>query len=114
MLTFIFERVVPFLNTLGAGVALCVNWRAVKLGPPAHRPLRTVIASLCALYVVAYTLLWTGIILGASERGYWSQGMAAVGLVAWPIVWVWPPLASAQSMRELHSAIRSRQEEGEL
>ena len=73
MLTFLMERLVPLCNTVMAAWAFRENLLAVKLGPPAHRRVRASIAALCALYVVAYSLLWTGIVTGAIDRNYWSR-----------------------------------------
>lgn len=104
------EELIIAVNALLALGSVVVNACAARDGLLRFRVVHAAVASLALCYVALYGWL----LLFDPPLQTWSSVGRGLSVTAWPIVWVWPPLASAQSMRELHSAIRSRQEEGEL
>jgi len=104
------EELIIAVNALLALGSVVVNACAARDGLLRFRVVHAADASLGVLYALLYGWL----LLFDPPLQTWSSVGRGLSVTAWPIVWVWPPLASAQSMRELHSAIRSRQEEGEL
>jgi len=104
------EEVIIAINAAMALGASALNWWAARDGLLRFRVVHAAVASLALCYVALYGWL----LLFDPPLQTWSSVGRGLSVTAWPIVWVWPALTSAQSMRELHSAIRSRQEEGEL
>jgi hypothetical protein len=88
-----YTRVVPFLNTVGALVAVHFNVRAAYLGRPTASQLRLTIALMAATYAFAYTLLWTGFV---ADRAAWSETLAILSAVSWWVAWTQPARVSTE------------------
>ena len=104
------EELIIAVNALLALGSVVVNAWAARDGLLRFRVVHAAVASLGVLYALLYGWL----LLFDPPLQTWSSVGRGLSVTAWPIVWVWPALASVRAMRELHSAIRSRQEEGEL
>lgn len=66
--------------------AVSAGWAAVR-GPRNTLVLNMARGALATVYFAGYIwLLATDV-----DRGEWSEVMTGVGLVSWPVVWIYPP-----------------------
>lgn len=100
------EELIIVINAVMALGASAVNWWAARDGQLRFRVMHAAVASLALLYSALYGWL----LLFDPPLRTWSSIWRGLSLTAWPIVWIWPAGVSVRAMRELHVAIRSRQE----
>lgn len=100
------EELIIAVNALLALGSVVVNWWASRDGLLRFRVMHAAVASLAILY----TALYGWLLLFDPPLRTWSSIGRGLSLTAWPIVWVWPAWVSVSAMRELHAAIRTRQE----
>ena len=94
-------NVEPLLNAaLAFGAVVANAWGAVR-GDPNVRPLRVAVAALAALYACGYVVLAAGM-----DRLAWSLFFGRVAFVAWPVVWILPPVLAARAYRALEQSVR--------
>lgn len=83
-----------FMATLAAGTHLRASQRGRKAT-------HVMVAVLAGLYAVGYGwLLWH-----RDRRLPWSEVMSGAGLLAWPLVWVWPAVHAIRVERKLTVAV---------
>lgn len=81
------------VNALLALCACVVHVWAVVTHASRSRLLNGAVAALAALYVAAY--LWLAANL--DSRAEWSRWIVGVGMWAWVVVWIVPPIVGARS-----------------
>jgi len=104
------EELIIAVNALLALGASALNWWAARDGLLRFRVVHAAVASLALCYVALYGWL----LLFDPPLQTWSSVGRGLSVTAWPIVWILPAVVSIRATHELHQAIRSRQEEGEL
>ena len=95
------------LNLVGVTVSVVVNWWAGRHGLFRFRPVHSTVAALSLLYVAGYAWL----LLTDVEVARWSSVLRGLSLLAWVVVWIAPAVVSLRASKELHAAIRQRQED---
>jgi hypothetical protein len=97
---------VALMSLAGATASVIVNWHAARVGLFRLRTIHAAIATISVLYVAGY--LW--LLFGNVDPARWSSTLRGLSLVAWVVVWIMPAVLSIRTTRELHTAIRKRQE----
>lgn len=97
---------VALLSLLGAVISVVANWWAARSGLFRFRAVHAAIAAISLLYVTGY--LW--LLFGDVDPARWSSTLRGLSLVAWVVVWICPACMSIRVTREMHAAIRDRQE----
>jgi hypothetical protein len=78
-------------NAAGSLLAVAANLYGVRCGDPRLRSLRAAIGALAGFYFFGYVwVIWTG---GVAD---WSAFYRKVALVAWVLVWTFPPLIGSR------------------
>jgi hypothetical protein len=111
----VLDQWVAVLNLCCVVVSVVVNWWAARSGLFRFRTAHAAIAAVSAMYVVLYLWLlgWLSPIgLSAPLVPVWSSVGRGISLVAWIVVWICPACMSIRATRELHAAIRDRQDGG--
>ncbi len=111
----VLDQWIAVLNLLLVGVSVVFNWWAARSGLFRFRTVHAAIAAVSAMYVVLYLWLlgWLSPIgLSAPLVPVWSSVGRGISLVAWVVVWICPACMSMRATRELHAAIRDRQDGG--
>lgn len=98
---------VAVMSLAGATTSVIVNWRAAHAGLFRFRTIHAAIGAVSVLYVAGY--LW--LLFGNVDPARWSSTLRGLSLVAWLVVWILPAVISTRATRELHDAIKRRQEE---
>jgi len=99
------DLLILWLNVGGAATACLANVWAGLTGWSDWRWLRLTIATLSAVYVVAYAVL----AFGMYPIEVWSPFMRGVSVPVWFIVWVWPAVHSAHVLRRLRLHVQREQ-----
>lgn len=97
---------VAAVSMLGAVVSVVVNWWAARSGLLRFRTVHAAIATISVLYVAGYVWL----LFGNVDPARWSSTLRGLSIVAWVVVWICPACMSIKATRELHAAIRERQD----
>ena len=102
---------IAVLNLCCVVVSVVVNWWAARSGLFRFRVVHAAIAAVSAMYVAGYLWLlgWLPGVAGP-EVMVWSSVFRGISLVAWVVVWICPACMSIRATRELHAAIRDRQD----
>lgn len=99
--------IVVAINVVLAAIAGTVNLR-VAARVSAHRVLHVVVGCLAFGYACSYGWL----LLNPEMRLEWSQVMSGVSVIAWPIVWTAPALATWRERRQITATLRAVEEVG--
>lgn len=96
-----------WVSMILASVACGANLWATFHCRPSMRPSYAFVAILAGIYSVAYVALITGAkiwVLDGSDRGAWSQTLAPVAFLVWPLVWTIPAIRETRHERALVAA----------
>jgi hypothetical protein len=89
------DVIIIYANMSLAFIALLVNIWASREDHPFMRPIRAGTAALLAVYVLGYFWLLT-----SGDVIAWSRIMRGVSMVAWPVAWTIPKIASVYVYRK--------------
>ena len=91
-----------YLNALGALSATVANLYGVRYGDAALRGLRAAIGALAGFYFAGY--LW---VIETGDTAAWGDFYRKVSLVAWMLVWCFPPVLGARAHQRTRRALGS-------
>ena len=83
-------------NGIGATLAVPANVWCIFGATPQVRRMRLAVATIAAVYACG---IWWG--LSTDRLADWSKVGRVVGVAAWLIVWIWPPIASRRDRERL-------------
>ena len=87
--------VVASINGAWALIAAVAHCRAMR--QRGDRAMHAAVAVMALVYAIGFAWL----LAHQTQRVLWSEVMSGVGLVSWPLVWVWPAIGARRAERKL-------------